>query len=97
MESIAVTLIVLSSLAFFAALGGCISYIKRRPPLEGCLLGGALGPIGLVILWKMSFAHRPMVDRGAWNSFHSLVNYQDEVKLLRLTHATPQRALPRPR
>ena len=97
MESIAVTLIVVGSMAFCAAVGGCISYIKRRPPLEGFLLGFALGPIGLMVLYRMSFAHRPMVDRGAWNSFHSLVDYQAEVKLLQLTHERPQRSRRRSR
>ena len=80
MELEALALIVVSSMAFFAALGGCIAYVKHRSPLKGCLVGAALGPVGLVVVARLSFGHRPMVDRGAQNSFRSLVDYQAELR-----------------
>ena len=71
-----VALVALSSLALFAAVGGSISHRKNRPPLEGFVLGGLLGPIGLFLVARQPFAHRPMIDDGAWRSFRSLVDYQ---------------------
>ena len=86
MELAVLALIVLSTVALFAALGGCIAYVKHRSPLTGCLLGAALGPIGLVLAARLTFGHRPMVDPGAWNSFRSVVDYQSEPRMLQLTH-----------
>ena len=78
-------LIILSSLALFAAGGGWVSHLKNRQPLEGFVLGAVLGPIGVLVVWRMPFAHRPMVDRGAWNSFRSMVDYQSDPAMLHLT------------
>lgn len=87
------SLIVLACMALFAAVGGCISHVKHRRPLEGLVLGAFLGPIGWVVESRRPFGHRPMVDRGAWDSFHSLVTYQagPRAPMLQLTHQ-PSRA-----
>ncbi len=93
----ALVLIVVAGLAFCAALGGCIAYVKHRRPLEGVVLGGLLGPLGLILELKKPFAHRPMVDRGAWNSFQSVVSYQSDSALRQLTDGSSQssgRSLP---
>ena len=87
MDLEALTLIAVSSLACCAAVGGCLARLKHRNPLEGFVLGACLGPIGVLLELRQPFAHRPMVDRGAWNSFRSVVDYQSDSKLLQLTHA----------
>lgn len=84
MELEVLTLIGLSSIALFAALGGWISHVKNRQPLEGFMLGGVLGPIGVIITLRMPFGHRPMIDQGAWNSYRSMVTYQSGPQLLQL-------------
>lgn len=66
----------LSVIAGCSALGGWIAYSKRRPPIEGVLLGLFLGPIGVFIESRQPFNSRPMVDENALNSLHSMVNYQ---------------------
>lgn len=86
MELVALSLITLAGAALFAAMGGIASYAKNRRPIEGCVLGAILGPIGVFLELRRPVAHRPMVDRGAWNSFRSLVDYQSEPALLQLTH-----------
>ena len=78
MEWMILGLVAVSSLASFAAIGGCISYWKHRRPLEGFFLGAVLGPIGLVLELMRPFGHRPMIDQGARTSFQSLVEYQAE-------------------
>ena len=84
MEPAVLIMLVLSSLAFCAAIGGCVSYWKNRQPLEGCLLGVVLGPIGLILAFRMPFLHRPMVDRGAWHTFRSMVELQSDSHLMHL-------------
>ena len=86
------SLVILSSLALFAAAGGAMSYQKHRQPLEGFILGAVLGPIGLVLVHRMPYAHRPMVDRGAWHSFRSVVDYQSKPTLLQLPAPTSDQA-----
>ena len=78
MEFVALSLVVLSTSACFAALGGWVAHWKNRRPLEGLMLGAILGPVGLILEMGKPYAHRPMVDRGAQNSFRSLVRYQSE-------------------
>lgn len=82
MELEPLALIALSALACFAAAGGWVSHVKNRPPLEGFFLGALLGPVGLIVELRMPFNHRPMVDRGAWDSFRSMVDYQSNSDLL---------------
>ena len=78
MELVALSLVALSTSACFAAMGGWVAHAKNRRPLEGLILGAVLGPVGLIVeMWK-PYAHRPMVDRGAQNSFRSMVRYQSE-------------------
>ena len=84
MELEVIVLVVLSSIALFAAIGGSISHVKNRKPLEGFFLGAFLGPIGVVVAARMSFGHRPMIDPGAWNSFRSLVDYQTDMDMVQL-------------
>ena len=84
------SLIVISSVACFAAIGGWLAQLKNRSPLEGVILGAFLGPIGVLIEFRMRFVHRPMVDRGAWNSFRSLVSYQSDQEILRLPARSSQ-------
>ena len=84
MEIEVVLLVVLSGIALFAAVGGWISHLKNRQPLEGFLLGAVLGPVGLILMARKPFAHRPMIDQGALNSFRSLVSYQSNPHLLQL-------------
>jgi hypothetical protein len=69
--------ITIALIASFAAISGWIAHIKRRPPLEGVLLGLFLGPIGLLIEWRAPFLQRPMVDQKAWNSLRSMLVYQE--------------------
>ena len=88
MQIEALLLIIVSSVACFAAVGGCLAQLKNHPPLEGVILGALLGPIGLLVLARMRVAHRPMVDRGAWNSFRSMVDYQSHPAILQLTDRT---------
>ena len=95
MEPEALALIALAAVACFAAAGGWVSHLKNRPPLEGFFLGALLGPVGLVVELRRPFAHRPMIDRGAWDSFRSMVDYQSHPDLLCLP--TPAaKALPAP-
>ena len=95
MEFEVIALVVLSSIALFAAVGGWIAHLKNRQPLEGLILGALLGPVGVWLVARKPFAHRPMIDQGAWNSFRSLVSYQADPNLLRLpaptTRSTAQR------
>ena len=96
MEYEAVTLIVLSSIALFAAVGGWIAHLKNRQPIEGFLLGVLLGPIGVLMVARMPFQHRPMIDQGAWHSFRSMVDYQaTPTTLLQLPGPTAGPALRR--
>ena len=88
-----VTLIVVASLSLFAAIGGLISHHKNRQPLEGVLLGAVLGPIGLLWAARQPFAHRPMIDRGAWNSFRSMVEFQSDEHPTMLQLPAPGRAM----
>ena len=81
MEYEVMSLVVLCALALFAAVGGSISHLKNRRPLEGFVLGALLGPIGLLVVARQPFGHRPMIDQGAWHSFRSLVDYQSNVDL----------------
>jgi hypothetical protein len=67
----------ISIMAGFAALGGVVALVKRRPPLEGVLLGLFLGPIGLLIALRSPFVHRPMVDENSLNSLQSMLAYQE--------------------
>ena len=79
-----IALVLLSGIALFAAVGGWIAHGKNRQPLAGFLLGALLGPIGLILVARMAFARRPMIDQGAWNSFRSLVDYQSDPNLMPL-------------
>jgi hypothetical protein len=67
----------ISILAGSAAIGGYLAYAKRRPPLEGLLLGLLLGPLGVLIEWRAPLVERPTVDEKAWNSFRSMMTYQE--------------------
>ncbi len=90
MELVALSLVVLSTSACFAAMGGWVAHWKNRRPVEGLMLGAVLGPVGLVLeIWK-PYTHRPMVDRGAQNSFRSLVRYQSEQILLPFPEPSPK-------
>jgi hypothetical protein len=66
----------ISIVAGSAAIGGYLAYSKRRPPLEGVLLGLLLGPIGVLIEMRTPHIQRPMVDENAWNTFRSMMTYQ---------------------
>ena len=81
MELEVVSLAMVCGLALFAAVGGSISHFKNRKPLEGFVLGALLGPIGLVMVARQPFGHRPMIDQGAWHSFRSMVDYQSNADL----------------
>lgn len=89
MELEVVWLAVLGGLAFFAAIGGSVSHLKNRKPLEGFVLGGLLGPVGIVVAARQPFGHRPMIDQGAWNSFRSMVDYQSSPDLPMLQLPAP--------
>ncbi len=81
MEIEVLSLAVLCGLALFAAIGGSISHLKNRNPMQGFMLGALLGPVGLVMVARQPFGHRPMIDHGAWHSFRSLVDYQSDPDL----------------
>ncbi len=66
----------ISIIAGFATLGGWIAHFKRRPPLEGVLLGFFLGPIGLLMELRFPYVHRPIVDEKALHSLQSMLVYQ---------------------
>jgi hypothetical protein len=70
----------ISLVAACSAVAGCIAYAKRRSPTEGVLLGLLLGPIGILIECLFPYAHRPPVDKNAWDSFRSLMAYQESVR-----------------
>jgi hypothetical protein len=66
--------------AAFSAMGGAIARNKRRPPMEGVLLGMFLGPIGVVLELRASYNHRPLVDRNSQSSLHKLLSYQENLE-----------------
>lgn len=68
--------LVASTFASCSAIAGCIAYTKRRSPIEGVLLGLLLGPIGVLLEWRLAYVQRPPVDEKAWNSLHSMMTYQ---------------------
>jgi hypothetical protein len=63
-----------------SAIAGYNAVHKRRSPYEGILLGLLLGPIGVLIEYRLPFVHRPIVDTNAWNSLRSMVSYQESGK-----------------
>lgn len=75
---------VMTLLATLAIASGAITTVKHRSPLEGVLLGFLLGPVGLAIALSRPYRHRPPVDRGAHDSYHSLLVHQTRVET---THA----------
>jgi hypothetical protein len=68
--------VAVSLIAGCSAIAGCIAHVKRRPPLEGVLLGLFLGPIGILIECRYPYAQRPMVDKLAQDSLRSMMTYQ---------------------
>jgi hypothetical protein len=79
MESPALVLAIISTVFFFATIGGLMAYAKKRSPLEGFVLGLLLGPIGIAIEARLPAWTRPEVDQGAWHSFRSLVSHQERL------------------
>ena len=68
--------IAISASAGCSAIAGVMAYVKRRPPLEGVLLGLFLGPIGVMIESRHPYLQRPIIDENAWNSLRSMMTYQ---------------------
>ena len=84
MEPEVVSLLVVASLGFCAAAGGAIAHWKNRSAWKGCIVGAILGPPGVLLVSRLSFGHRPMVDQTAWSSFHSMVEHQSDCEILQL-------------
>jgi hypothetical protein len=77
---ILIVCLVISALCGCSAIAGYLALHKRRSPYEGLLLGFLLGPIGVMIVSRRPFVHRPIVDVKAWNSLRSMVTYQESGK-----------------
>lgn len=88
-------LLVVAGSALCAAIGGSLAYRKNYHPLRGFVLGGLLGPLGVALVVRLPFVHRPMIDRGAWESFRSMVEHQSNSEILQLA-AMQGRMLPAP-
>jgi hypothetical protein len=75
-STVLISLMAISAVASCSAMAGCIAYHKRRNPMEGVFWGLVLGPIGVLIEFRLSYVQRPPVDENAWNSFRSMTVYQ---------------------
>jgi len=60
-----------------SAIAGYIAFHKRRSPYEGVLLGLFLGPIGVYMECQYPYQQRPPVDKKAWNSLRSMMDFQE--------------------
>jgi hypothetical protein len=67
-----------AALSLCAAIGGLIADLKKRPPVEGMLLGLMLGPIGVAVEARLPAIPRPDVDENAWHSFRTVVRYHPD-------------------
>ncbi len=77
MEPHVIALLTCSILSTCSALGAVIAYKKRRKPVEGLFLGLLTGPIGVLVEACLPSIGRPEVCEHAWNSFQSVVTYQE--------------------